>query len=242
MRLDHIPDDWKIEKKDARTFITDNEGKSRCGFKRKNGIPCKAQPMENGRCGRHGGKNTSINGYFKEGKYARYRKQMPKRLIEKYDEYEFNSDDLNNLDPDIIAYTMRVSELFERLEEGDYGASYTKIRQAFYRADLAIRTGDMEDLATHWKALKELIETGSKDYQLWKEIREVTKERTQTVERKMSILTKANMAVSMEDYIETLRLIELAYAESSALGTDIERRKAFSSRIHALIAPMVDHD
>ncbi len=55
-----------------------------CGAKRRNGLPCKAPAMENGRCRIHGGKSLkgAENGNFKTGLYSKYAPSQIRDKIE----------------------------------------------------------------------------------------------------------------------------------------------------------------
>jgi hypothetical protein len=238
MQIAHIPDTWAITKVEQRVYIKDDEGKKRCGVKnRTNGKPCMNAPMENGRCRLHGGAmlQGSEHPSYKDGRHARFYKQLPTRLREIYDGFS-NSDELDSLTPNIAILDTRMAELIERLEEGDYGATYQKLRKAFYKADLSLRTKDMESFAEHWRDIQELIETGSKDYSLWQQIVELNERRGRMVERKHNILNKSELTISIVQFTQVLRLIEDAFVEASDKPTAIARRQHFSMKIQSILA------
>lgn len=238
MQITHIPDTWVIKRAGQRLYIQDDEGRNRCGVKnRTNGKPCMNAPMENGRCRLHGGvmMQGAEHPSYKDGKHARFYKQLPTRLREIYDDYSKDVE-LDSLTPNIAILDTRMAELIQRLEEGDYGATYQKLRKAFYKADLALRTKDMESFAGHWRDIQELIETGSKDYSLWQQIVELNERRGRMVERKHNILNKSELTISIVQFTQVLRLIEDAFVEASEKPTAIARRQHFSQKIQTILA------
>lgn len=54
-----------------------------CGAKKRNGEPCRAKAMENGRCRIHGGK-TPVGIALPQTKHARYSKYLPPNIQERY--------------------------------------------------------------------------------------------------------------------------------------------------------------
>ncbi len=244
MNTSHIPDTWKITVADRRTFITDDQQKPRCGTQtRGNGTPCMNKPMDNGRCRLHGGKMSQGEQHpsFKTGAHSRFRKHLPDRLKTIYDEYA-QSADLDSLDPSIILLDVRMSELIERLEKGDYGATYDKLREVFYSADRALRGKEMEDFAQYWLEIRRLIETGSKDYGLWSQIVNLNDRRGKMVERKHNILHKSDMTITINQFVQALRSLEGAFDEAAELPTVVQRRKHFSTAVMQLLTPAIDHD
>ena len=247
MQLQHIPDSWTIEKTDFYTFVYDDSNVKRCGAKARSGKPCRNDKLyPNGRCRMHNGQ-ASINSTgennpaYRDGQHTqsamRYEKQMPDRLKEMYREYGENEGDLNNLDPNIVILDTRMSELIGRLERGDYANNYYRLKTVYNDMMKAEALSDEIEFQTKLYELGELIETGLDDYQLWKEIVDLNDRRSKMVERKINILTKASMAVSLEDYVQTLRMIEIAYNETINLPTEIERRRAFADKLDKLMLP-----
>lgn len=241
MQTAHIPDTWTIEKIGYRITVYDDKQVQRCGAITRRGTPChQDKVMPNGRCRMHGGKNTEKlsgdrNGMYKDGKHSRIRKVLPPRLQAIYDGIS-NEAELDNLDPNVILLDTRINELIARLEEGDYGATYQKLRKAFYKADLSLRTKDMDSFAQHWRDIQELIETGSKDYSLWQQIVELNERRGRMVERKHNILNKSELTISITQFTQVLRMIEDAFMEASEKPTAIARRQHFAQKIQTILA------
>lgn len=84
-----------------------------CGAKKRNGQPCKAPSMKNGRCRIHGGKSLAgtASPRFKTGAYSKY---LPARLKGKYEEF-LADPDLFTLNNETALIKSRLSELTNAL-------------------------------------------------------------------------------------------------------------------------------
>ena len=91
----------------------------RCGAKRRNGQPCKAAAMPNGRCRCHGGLTPCgiASPHFKHGRRSRYLKDIPPALKAGY-KASLRDPELHNMDEENALLTARIGELIRALGTG----------------------------------------------------------------------------------------------------------------------------
>ncbi len=89
----------------------------KCGAKKRDGTPCKASAMKNGRCRIHGGLTPSgfASPQFKTGRYS---KVLPEAMRRRY-EVARDDEDLLSLRDEIALLDLRIIELLGRAEDED---------------------------------------------------------------------------------------------------------------------------
>src|SRR5690348_17116908 len=105
-----------------------------CGAKRRNGEPCKARAMLNGRCRIHGGKSPAgiPSPHYRDGRYS---KVLPQRMR---DAYTLAMDDPQLLEQreQIAVLDARLLDLLGRVDTGESGALWQALKDC--RSDLLI--------------------------------------------------------------------------------------------------------
>lgn len=139
-----------------------------CGAKKKDGTPCRARAMPNGRCRIHGGKTPSgpAAPSFKHGRYSKY---LPKGLATLYQEAQ-QDPDLLSIAGEIHLVDARLRELIARLETGECGATWKALREAAKAYRAATRAKDTEALGEAISEILRLIERGFGDWAAWREV------------------------------------------------------------------------
>lgn len=146
------------------------DDKRYCGAKTRAGGKCRQPPMANGRCRLHGGK--SLRGIaspsWKTGAHSKY---LPTRLRQRYDEAA-NDVELNALQDQLALVHTRVLELLERIDTGESGHIWRRLKDEMAAFEDANRRDDMNDAAMHLRELRQLINMGLADWAIWDEIKD----------------------------------------------------------------------
>lgn len=161
---------------------------SMAGVKAGEPHPCKAKPMGNGRCRRHGGKTPGgpASKNWQHGKYSRLFPTLPDRLQDAANR-AYNDPDYLATRKEIALLEAREEELLGRLTTGESGASWQEV------GDLVVHLGQcLEDpekaseAPSILSALREVAQKGLSDIALWREVQEVmeSKRRMKDTERK----------------------------------------------------------
>lgn len=139
----------------------------RCGAKKRDGTPCMANPMPNGRCRLHGGKSPigTASGTYKHGLRSKLRSVLPANMREVHDAV------VN--DPSRIEMTEHLgvlnSMLFDSISKWSDGAAavFPDLRQSWSQFRIEMAKGqrmNKETMAQLGAKIGELIDTGHADY------------------------------------------------------------------------------
>lgn len=141
-----------------------------CGAKRRNGEPCKAPAMKNGRCRIHGGKTPSgiASPNYQTGQYS---KHLPTRLAATYKE-TLEDKKLWELNEKAALVNTRIVELIGKLDTGEAGATWKLMREVYKDLMTAVNGGKSSDVIKGLAIMGNLIEAGNRDYLAWAEITE----------------------------------------------------------------------
>ncbi len=167
-----------------------------CGARKKDGTPCRAAPMQNGRCRIHGGKTPTGMALpqYKDGRYSRY---LPARLAGRYAEAQADGA-LLELRDDIALVDSRLADLLGRVDSGESGALWQSLMAA--RSDLLAyrRAGDNVRMAEALNLILELIGQGHADYRAWGEVAQVLEQRRRLVESERKRLIELQQTITVE--------------------------------------------
>lgn len=195
-----------------------------CGAKTKAGTPCR-RPVSRGRtrCHKHGGK-TPRGMALPQTIHGRYSKDLPTRLGERFLASQ-QDPDLLNLKAEIALLDARLGDLLRRVDSGESGETWRKLKEAYRDLELASRTGDEVAHMLALESMGELIKKGAADAEAWREVQGLVEQRRKLVE------TERKRLVEMEQLITTDQAMVLVTRLTSAV-----KRHVHDERILAEIA------
>ena len=168
--------------------------------------------MPNGKCRLHGG--LSLSGIASPSlKSGRYSKNLPTRLMEKYDAARKDGD-LLALRDDLALLDARLEDVLAKVDTGESGETWKALLSAvheFDSAERALESCDSEVKRANWKHDREeamrtiivLCQAGMSDYAAWSEVKSLLESR-----RKISE-TEQKRLVAMQQMITNDQLAVL---------------------------------
>ncbi len=183
----------------------------KCGAKLRKSHPpryCERSPMSNGRCYMHGGKSLKglASPTYKGKGYSRYfpRKKLAEIYARSYDDPE-----LTRLRKDLALVETRLVELVQSLSSEQSGVLWKRLHKK-YRELRRLRPNSPK-LTKAINEVGELIECGSSNDSIWKEI-------GQQIELRRRLLDSETKRSLVADQVMTA---EEVYMMGEAVGTEI---------------------
>lgn len=179
--------------------------RKKCGAKTRSGSPCQSWALHNGRCRMHGGNQVMgpLAGRWKTGKYSKY---LPSKLVDKYLESQQDSE-LLSLRDEIAVLDSRIAELLARSEQGEGGQLWQDLNRRMVALNDHMRREDMDGIHRAYDMMRDLVDKGLQDYQIWLELRNNIEQRRRLVsdERKrlvdMQQIITSEQAILMVTYV-----------------------------------------
>lgn len=180
-------------------YIYRNEkGSQICSAFRANGttICTSTAVMGNGRCSRHGGKAIAGPAHYKF-RTGRYSRQMPTRLLERYQE-GLADETLTDFNDDLAVIDARLDDLFSQMDEGGGKEIFAEIKDAYKSFKYANQDGDPQAMREALRRLDDAISRGSGESFLWTEVRNLQEQRRKIIlaQAKHMQLTNQTVAVA----------------------------------------------
>lgn len=207
---------------------------------------CKAKSKRTGqRCKRgatpgmevcyiHGGK--SLRGIASPSfKHGRYSKAMPSRLLEKFNESQ-SDPRLLELAEDISLIDARLSDVLVRVDSGESGQLWQKLRATHDAMIKAKNEGDMMIMALKLNDLGQLIERGLGDYAAWAEVVRLLDQRRRFVESERKRMVEMQQMITSE---RAMVLLAVVVDTVRRHVTDRDTLAAISADIGKLVAHQV---
>lgn len=176
-----------------------HDGKRLCGAMTRKGTPCERAPMPNGRCYKHGGATPSgaASPQFKTGRYSRV---LPTRLLERYQEAVADPKRLE-MEEEIGLLDARLADLLKRVDTGESGALWLKLRETWQTYRAALGVGDAEAQAACIGDIDSVLNRAGNDYAAWGEVRKVIQERRGLVESERKRQIEMRQLVSLDQFM-----------------------------------------
>lgn len=177
---------------------------------KRTGERCRAAAMRGQAvCRMHGGKSLrgQASALYKHGRYS---KDLPARLVARYEAAEVD-DDLLVQRAEIAVLEARLAELIEGLDRGETGRLWAELRAHQQAADEAQRANDLPAMAEHLNAMRQLVQQGAAEADRWREVRSLIQDRRRLVESERKRL------VDLQQMITTKQALILAGALVAAV-------------------------
>lgn len=158
---------------------------------------CRAQAITGSpTCRFHGGyaRRGLASPSYKTGKHSKY---LPTRLLEHYQTAIADSE-LLALREDIALIDARLVDLLQRVDTGESGSLWQHLQQISKKLLAAQANQDSVATTNSITELTELIQQGSSDYQIWREINKLLEQRRKQAESERKRLLDMQQYVSVE--------------------------------------------
>jgi hypothetical protein len=241
MQVKHIPDTWKIEKRNHTYAVWDENGDARCGALKRNKKPCMGRPV-NGtlRCRIHPG--LPVKGELHPTyKHGRYTSDTTPSLREQFK--DFSDDDLLDLTENLRMVDLRLRDLFTNIEDGDFSASAKELRTQFIAAQNAYARDNETQFKTEFKALGAMIESAAFSYETWDELLKwnTARHNMTTGIHKMAKDNEGMLSVPV--VVELFYTLIQAVLEHNTIQNESERRNAIRSSADRILSlPLKDKE
>lgn len=180
----------------------------RCNAHREDGTYCKARPMPNGSCHRHGGHLTERNSGVKHPllRTGRVSKHLPVRIQDRHEEM-LKDEELLSLNQEIALIDVRIAEVLESLDTEDGTAMWRRLRvmtSAYKRhVDARRATQAADTLDRIFKAIKD----GADEFSKWEQVLNLVDARRKTVESERKRLVEMNQMITTAQAMVMLQAI-----------------------------------
>lgn len=170
-----------------------------CGAKRRNGLPCKAPAMANGRCRIHGGKTPVGLGLpqFKTGKYSKY---LPEGLLTAYEDVQAD-ENLLSVRGDIQLLDVLIRSKLINLDSGDSAQQWEFIAKSIIKARKAYKNSDIGGLEEQLDEMEALVDKRRLHYATEQEIASQLEQRRKLVDTEQKIILGKQQAITAEQAV-----------------------------------------
>jgi len=208
------PDDFHPVPTFTEEWGAKRTGKARCqAWSRQAGRQC-AQMVRPGQnvCKWHGGNSPRgiASPKWKDGRHSKY---MPSRLLDRYREAASDGE-LLELRSEIALLDTRLSDLLTRVDHGESGSTWRKVRDAYNELRTGFITKDNDKVNDAFTSLDELIRRGVSDYAGWNEVQLIIEQRRKLVETERRRLVDMQQMISTEEAVNIYQALALAVKEN----------------------------
>lgn len=197
-----------------------------CGAKKRNGEPCKAAAMPNGRCRIHGGLTPS--GFdLPQTTTGLYSKHLPSRLAATYEKQITNAN-LLDLKEQVSLIDSRTIELLSKLDTGESGRTWRLLRKYHSEALDAAIEHDEDGVMVNLREMKKLIDLGNHDADVWSEVYESVNLRKSLAETERRLLMQGEQMMTSE------QVMLLVTAISSIVRANVQDREVLGKIVFGI--------
>ncbi len=167
-----------------------------CGAKKRNGQPCKAPAMANGRCRIHGGKSPSgiASATFKTGKYSKY---LPQGLVDTYNDVQ-SDENLLSVRGDVELLDVLIRAKLVNLDTGESAAHWDFLLKCIIKARRSYKNEDYGGLEEQFDEMEALADKRRLHYATEQEISAQLEQRRKLVDTENKIIMGKENAVTTE--------------------------------------------
>jgi hypothetical protein len=167
-----------------------------CGAKKKDGTPCKAKAMENGRCRIHGGLTPKgvASPHFKDGIRSKY---LPKGLAQAYQDAQSNPE-LLSVRGDVELLDMLILGKLANLDTGESAAHWDTLLKLIIKARRAYKSEDYGGLEEQLDEMEALADKRRLHYATEQEITSQLEQRRKLVDTENKIILSKENAITNE--------------------------------------------
>lgn len=170
-----------------------------CGAKRRNGEPCKAPAMANGRCRIHGGKTPNGIG-LPQTKTGRYSKYLPKALNEQY-QRSLSDDELLSIRQDIALVDAMIASALPKLESRESGKAWQLIKKSIFEMKAAFVDEQYGKAVAYLDVMVEIVNNELLYYATEEEIRASLEQRRKLSESEQKRLVAMEQTITSDQAV-----------------------------------------
>lgn len=198
-----------------------------CGAKRRNGQPCKAPAMPNGRCRIHGGKTPVGLGLpqFTTGRYSKY---LPEHLLTAYEDAK-TDDNLLSVRGDIELLDTLIRSKLINLDTGDSAQHWIALLKNILKARKSYKNSDLGGLEEALDEMEALADKRRLHYATEQEVISQLEQRRKLVESEQKIILQDQRAIPLE---QAMRLM-------SAVIESVRRNVTNDTALNAIQADFI---
>lgn len=181
---------------DKKNEVVELKQAQLCGAIKKNGEPCKAYAMRNGRCRKHGGNAPQgiASPSFVHGRYSKY---IPTRMAARYEE-ALHDQELLSLREEIGLLDSRISDVLLRVDTGEAGAAWEQAKSRYGELMASIEKADPMRMKIALNQLGMAINKGENDYLAWNEVIAMIDQRRKLVGDERKRLMDMNQMITVD--------------------------------------------
>ena len=198
-----------------------------CGAKRRNGEPCKAPAMQNGRCRIHGGKSPiGISAsQFTTGKYSKY---LPEALLTAYEDAQAD-ENLLSVRGDIQLLDTLIRAKLINLDTNESAAHWEALLKYIIKARRSYKSEDLGGLEEALDEMEALADKRRLHYATEQEITSQLEQRRKLVETEQKISLQDRRSIPVEQ----------AMALMSAVLESVKRNVTDATALTAIQADFI---
>ena len=207
---------------------------SPCGAKTRSGGACRRAPSAGrARCRLHGGSSLAgaASPSFRTGRRSKY---LPDRLAAHYAEAQADPR-LLELREDIALLDARLADVLQRVDSGESGAPWRRLKAAHHDFSEARRRNDTGAMRVALDDLLALIAQGHSDAAAWAEVMDLLDQRRKLVESERKRLVEMQQMITSEQamallgvVVDTIKRHVPDRQALSAISADLRRVIEFS--------------
>jgi len=167
-----------------------------CGANKRNGEPCTANAMANGRCRMHGGK--SLGGIASPNlKHGRYSKYMPMGFNAPYEDAQADIDKLSVIG-DIELLDTLIRAKLANLDSSDSAAHWIAVLKCIIKARKAYKNSDIGELESQLDEMEAIADRRRLHYATEQEITAQLEQRRKLVDTEQKIIFNKERSIPIE--------------------------------------------
>lgn len=175
-----------------------------CGAKKKDGTPCQAPAMENGRCRIHGGL-TPVGPALPQYQHGRYSKLLNGVLRDDFTD-ALNDPLLLDLSAEAALLELNLNEKLRQINEASVPA-WSELLETVLELKAAIRAKDTDALSAALRQIEATARAGAGTDSAWRDVRGLLQERAKIVKAETARRKTLMLFVGAEQHRAALRTI-----------------------------------
>lgn len=178
---------------------------------------CTNHPMlGKNRCRFHGGKAHTK--FMRTGMAGRYSKDLPSKLLERYQE-SVKDPKMLELRDEIAVVESRLGELLQRIDTRESGVAWKKLQELYNDLSIALKTKNTSLATSIMNDMGKIINHGAGEEKNWEEVMKAIRSRKSLVESERRRLVEMNQMITAE---QAMTLIGFVISTIKTYVKDVE--------------------
>ena len=147
----------------------------------------------------------------------------------------FTGTDITDLTENAILLDVRISQLVERMQGGDYGATSSDLLALWGKGSGQFRNREFELFIATYNEMGDAIRAVQGDYQAWQELIEVNKERRMLAKDVHTITKGSDGMMSATDVLDIVLKMADLFLTINSLNTERERQSQWRTGVDRIM-------